>query len=66
MAVAEQSVADQHLPQPDGVSGDDRIVQLGTSRGDLGGMLQWEGGDAEPKPDELYLLAKESVRQNVE
>ena len=48
MAVAEQSVADQHLPQPDGVSGDDRIVQLGTSRGDLGGMLQWEDGDAEP------------------
>ena len=48
MSVAEQSVAAQHLPQPEGVTGDNRVVQLGTSRGDLGGMLQWEDGDAEP------------------
>lgn len=41
-AVAEQAVGSQHLTQAEGCAGEDRVVQLGTSRGDLGGMLQWD------------------------
>lgn len=47
-AVAEQAVDTQHLPQDEGCVGEERVVQLGTSRGDLGGMLQWEQPDCEP------------------
>ncbi len=47
-AVAEKAVDMQHLLQVDGCVGDDRVVQLGTSRGDLGGMLEWEQPDCEP------------------
>lgn len=47
-AVAEQAVDTQHLVQEEGCVGDDRIVQLGTSRGDLGGMLQWDQPDCVP------------------
>ena len=46
--VVEKSLETQHLTQEDGCVGDDRVVQLGTSRGDLGGMLQWEQPDCEP------------------
>ena len=47
-AVAEKAVDTQHLQQKSGCVGEDRVVQLGTSRGDLGGMLQWEQPDCEP------------------
>eukprot|EP01046_Picozoa_sp_COSAG06_P039592 COSAG06_NODE_4700_length_4026_cov_2.671505_3_plen_223_part_00 len=47
-AVAEQAVDTQHLPQDEGCVGEERVVQLGTSRGDLDGMLQWEQPDCEP------------------
>ena len=31
-----------------GATGDDRVLRVNTTRGDLGGMLEWENGDAEP------------------